>query len=326
MPISLDKLSYGVELELGNSYRFCRLPEGASWNDKDNTCVSSNGIANDPLGKLYEFGGEINTKPTYSISEQINHISEIYQSLTPAPVINYRSNLHIHVRVPGLKDDLEMCKVLLKYVDKYQQEAFDVVENIPLPPNKQTVSKEEYDGHVKRYNRRKKSHQYKLPDSRVEPMLNAKTTQEFYEEHAPATEKGRMWYFSPRAGINLRQIWEETETIEFRHFPGTLDVNEIEACIWWCQTFINAAFSKELITPKEFPTYGKFPEFQPYEFKTEEIYQWTNVDKNSRKEVAERLVLLKEKIDINDLTVPSSQMYDVMQEIKGISSSNALDI
>ena len=146
--ISCDGWSYGVELEYGNSYRFCELPEGASWNDKDNTCVSSTGIANDPDGKLYKYGGEINTKPTYSIEEQIAHIKEINSRLSPSPLVNYRSNLHIHIRVPGLRDDLEACKKLLRYIDKYQQQAFDIVEIIPIP-SKNGLSPEVYEWELK---------------------------------------------------------------------------------------------------------------------------------------------------------------------------------
>ena len=44
------------------------------WNDKDNTIVNSNGVANDPLGKLCKYGGEINTKPTSTVEEQVEII------------------------------------------------------------------------------------------------------------------------------------------------------------------------------------------------------------------------------------------------------------
>ena len=42
----------GVELEYGNVSLDCKLTGGATWNDKDNTVVSSTGIANDPKGVL----------------------------------------------------------------------------------------------------------------------------------------------------------------------------------------------------------------------------------------------------------------------------------
>lgn len=317
MNFSVKDWSYGVELEYGDCYRFGELPEGASWNDKDNTVVSSNGIANDPSGKLYSFGGEINTKPTDTISEQIEHIKDINKSLKPRFAINYRSNLHIHIRVPGLKDDLEAVKKLLRYVDTYQQEAFDIVEYIPKPdPN--TMTEKEYKGALKRYKRRQKSHQYKMPENRVNAMLAATTTQEFFEEHAPLTEKGRMWYFAPRAGINLRQLWEETNTIEFRHFPGTSNLNEMNSCIRWCEDFLNAALNKEDVRPMDLKDNGyEFPKFQTYNFKMEEIYQWTNFDKNSRGVVEKRLEALRDLIDIDDVAnVSYLDVYDAMLELK----------
>lgn len=314
-----DKTSftYGVELEYGDSYRFNELPTGAKWNDKDNTCVSTTGIANDPLGLLYKYGGEINTKPTETIKEQIEHIAEINAMLKPAPVVNYRSNLHIHVRVPGLKDDLESCKKLLRYIDEFQQHTFDIVETIPVP-SKSMLEPEVYEWALKRMKRRQKSHQYKLPESRVNAMMNAKTTQEFYEEHAPLTEKGRMWFFSPRAGINLRQMWEETNTIEFRHFPGTLDMIEMESCVRWCREFLDAALNTEK-TPTEifWETSYKFPKFQPYEFETEQIYQWTNFDAHSRKVVEKRLNALRENIDIDAVgSINSKDIYPHMVQLR----------
>src|SRR5690349_493203 len=55
-------LTYGLELEYGDWDRRKSMVDGAKWNDADNTCVSSTGIANDPWGKLYCFGGEANTR------------------------------------------------------------------------------------------------------------------------------------------------------------------------------------------------------------------------------------------------------------------------
>lgn len=309
--------SFGVELEYGDSRFNSILPSGAAWNMKDNTCVSTTGIANDPLGKLYEYGGEINTKPTWNIEEQVNHIAEINQILHPQPVVNYRSNLHIHVQVPGLKDDLDSCKKLLTYVHEYQQQAFDIVETIPVP-NKKMLEPEVYKWAVIRMKRRYKSHQHKLPSSRVQAMLAAKTTKEFYEEHAALTERGRMWFFSPRAGINLRQMWEETSTIEFRHFPGTLDMNEMESCIRWCRDFLNAALNTDE-TPVDLYNNNEynFPNFQPYEYETEQVYQWTNFDGNSRKDVENRLNALRQEINIDAIgSITSKDVYPVMCKIK----------
>ena len=313
-----ELFTYGVELEYGNCYRHAPLPDGAVWNAKDNTCVSSTGIANDPDGVLYVYGGEINTRPTKTVEEQVEHIHKINTALTnPSPIVNYRSNLHIHVRVPGLKDDLVSCKKLLSYIDKHQQEAFSIVERVPVPVR--GASEEVYTWALKRMKRRYKSHQYKLPQNRVAAMMAATTTKEFYEEHAPLTDKGRSWYFSPRAGVNLRQMWEETETIEFRHFPGTLDMEEMHSAILWCKEFLNQALNlggppSEI--PKNFKF--KFPEFGAYEFETEQIYQWTNFATNSKETIRLRLEELRGILDIDNIAeVTSLDVFPHLRKIQG---------
>jgi hypothetical protein len=315
----IDSLTYGAELEFGNCKIGSPLPEGASWNDQDYTCVSSTGIANDPKGITYQYGGEINTKPFASIDDLVDHIQQIQNCLHPSAIINYRSNLHIHVRVPGLREDLENCKKLLRYIDTYQQEAFDIVETIPEPS--ENLPPEVLLWARKRRNRRHRSHQYKLPKARVEAALAAKTTTEFFEEQVPMSPKGRM-YITQRAGINLRSLSSTTNTIEFRHFPGTLDAEEMRSAIRWCQNFLDAALNWDNFTPTDILNeHGPytFPDFQPYEFETEQVYQWTNVGENSRETVLNRLKYIRQHLDIDDMRTTSAEVYKLIKEVEGTS-------
>jgi hypothetical protein len=321
MTFSVDTFSYGVELEYGNCDRRVDLPDGAKWNFLDNTCVSSTGIANDPQAKLYQFGGEINTRPTMTIDEQVFHIDTINKTLAangPAPIVNYRSNLHIHIRVPGLKDNLPALKRLLKYIHTYQQQAFDIVEDIPVP-DKKTLPPLHYEWANKRYKRRQTSHQHKLPQKRYEAMMAATTPTEFFHEHAHKDAKGNpAWFQCPRAGINLRQLFEETNTIEFRHFPGTLKSNEMQSAITWCRDFLLLALAEDDLPPSsllEFTKY-EFPKFEEYEFETEQVYQFTNFDKNPRKEVEKRLTFLRERSIIDDMNTSSKEVYKHVLEYK----------
>lgn len=311
MTFDVKDFSYGVELEYGNCDRTTNLPDGATWNLKDNTCVSSTGIANDPQGKLYKYGGEINTRPTNTIEAQIEHIQLINEGLDS--IVNYRSNLHVHVRVPGLKDNLAAVKKLFQYIITHQQTAFSFIETIPYPEG--THPDKKYLAAIKRMKRNFKSHQSKVPPKRCVDMLAAKTTQEFFENHAPLTPKGRMWFFAPRAGINLRPLWGDTETIEFRHFSGTKDMKEMASAIRWCREFTNIALNGDILdSPIPFMAgfCYNFPRFHPFEYETEMVYQHTNLAKVSRKVVSERLDDLRKKIDIDDLKITSSQIYDVM--------------
>jgi hypothetical protein len=321
MTYDVKKWTYGVELEYGNCDRKIKdLPDGAKWNSLDNTCVSSTGIANDPQGKLYEFGGEINTRPTGSIEEQVEHIAKVNKFLRdngPAPIVNYRSNLHMHIRVPGLKDDLPALKRLLKYIHTYQQQAFDIVEDIPVPDPK-TMPALQFEWANKRYKRRLTSHQHKLPQKRYEAMMAATTPEEFWFEHAHKDAKGNpAWFQCPRAGINLRQLFEETNTIEFRHFPGTLNMAEMRSGLTWCREFLNLALNYDDTPPANLLISNNFnfPKFEPYEFETEQVYQFTNFDKNSRKVVSDRLTLLRQSVKIDDMSTPSTEVYKKVLEL-----------
>ena len=79
----------------------------------------------------------------------------------------------------------------------------------------------------------------------VKRILKAKTPKQFWHNHANVDKQGkRMWFITPRAGINLRQLFE-TKTLEFRHFPGTLDNDEMYSCLLWCREFMHAALTTD---------------------------------------------------------------------------------
>lgn len=313
-----DNWSYGVELEYGNVDRRIELPDDAQWNFLDNTCVSSTGIANDPRGEIYYFGGEINTRPTNTIDEQINHIAEINKAVNPA--INYRSNLHIHIHVPGLKDDLHGLKNLLNYVNACGKDAMELVEPIPIPVRK-NKTEDEYKWEMKRYKRRLKSHQHRLSETQVERMMSATNTKDFFENEAHKDAKGNpAWFQCPRAGINIRQIYEHSETLEFRHFPGTINMYEMIDAITWCKLFLDAALNNHAVSPVDIYNHRKwqFPKFAKYDYYAEQVYQYTNFDKNNRKTVEQRLKHLRKEVDIDDMNTPSKDVYDAMNKIEGI--------
>ena len=121
----------------------------------------------------------------------------------------------------------------------------------------------------------------------------------------------------------MRQMFEETETIEFRHFPGTLSSREMKDSIRWCYDFLDSALVTGL-RPRDLLVKGnyKFPQFQPYEFETEQLYQWTNHDKNKKSVIKERLEDLRKVIDIDDMNTKS---VDVYEHIKPKEESTGLE-
>lgn len=294
--IDLKHLTFGAEYEFGDIIT-SGLPKGLSWNGKDYSIVSSTGIANDPKRQLYTKGGEINSKPTDTVDEQLAMFEELL-AMHPEAQVNHRTNLHLHVRVPGLSEDLESLKKLLAYVHRTQAQVYEAIEQIPEPKEDEFPSKEEYKGALKRFRRRKVSHQYAVPRERVEKALNAETVEGFLSAHAPVDSKGNpAWGLTTRAGINLLQL-KETDTIEFRHFTCTKDIKELASCFVWINKYIQGAFEGATVNQLLSTYTFQFPPFMPYNHDMEVGYQYTNFDKNSRKVVKERLGSLAEHLNL----------------------------
>jgi hypothetical protein len=84
----------------------------------------------------------------------------------------------------------------------------------------------------------------------------------------------------PRLCVNLRQLWE-TDTIEFRHFPGTVDPERLQAAVEWCREFVKMALREG--GPKHDPRMvakyysQKLPTFKRYDHWLETGYQMTSV-------------------------------------------------
>ena len=270
--------TYGAEHELADWPRSRSLPKGYGIDVRDHSMVNSNGIAVDPTGKEYGFGGEINTPPTDTIEGQVSCLTQI-KELLPEATVNYRSNLHIHIRVPGLSYNLRNLKRIQSYIHKNMPKLFAIVQEIPKPTREEFETDLEFNGALKRWKRRKISHQTLLPQKRLEDQLMAKTIDEFFSLEAPKTADGKPAFFlQPRVCVNLRQLLQ-TNTIEFRHFAGTLNEQEMLASLCWCRDFLVAAFED---LPTEFFSINyklsDFPKFQPYIHWMEEIYKKTTHD------------------------------------------------
>lgn len=283
-----ESFTYGIELEFADINIHNKLPDGAIWNKQDYSIVSSNGIANDPTGALYQFGGEINTKPTKTIEEQLLHIQDIINILDPKPVINYKCNLHIHIGVPGLKDDLHSLKTIAWYIRNYEKQAYDICNPLLEPTKEKYPDKSELEAAIKRNNHNKKSHQLILSEERYQEIMNSTNFTEFYEGHFPGN-KGHKAYMSKRPGINMRSL-KDNGTIEFRHFFGTLDLLEYKSCITWCSEFLNAALNtgeepKSII--KRFP-WMIFPKAKRFSLYLQRGFEKTQYHKDETPEQKEQ--------------------------------------
>jgi hypothetical protein len=295
--LDFNNVTYGCEYEFGDIWR-TELPQGLTWNEKDYSIVSSTGIANDPRGKAYQRGGEINSVPTDSIDKQLAMFGALVAQ-HPEAAVNHRTNLHLHVCVPGLSEDLESLKKLLTYIDTNQAEIYAAIEPIPVPLRDDYLSEEAFKGALKRYKRRQVSHQYQVAKARVEEALQASNVREFFDAHSKLQGNGKRAYgLTTRAGINLLQL-QETNTVEFRHFTCTKDPQKLLHCFKWVSNFVPAALDgasvKELLSCSRW----EFPEFAPFDFAMECGYGYTNFQHNSRKVVEARLSKLRERVDID---------------------------
>lgn len=275
--------TYGAEFEFSDWPRDRELPAGGwSLDERDVTMVNSNGIAVDPKGISYRFGGEFKTPPcssSSSLAELLAGLLKVY----PECAVNYRSNLHVHIRVPGLRDDLAMLKRIAFFNWTHLKGLLeDLVEPIPRPTTKEYPKAEDFAGAMRRYRRRRVSHHTVIPLQRVSHQLEATTVDQFHEFEVPWSHKLKapQWQCQPRQAVNLRQL-RETDTIEFRHFPGTLDQAELRVAADWCCDYLRCAMEehddprlmfKELYADRQFPT------FQPYVHWMEKRYRATVLD------------------------------------------------
>lgn len=258
-------MTVGVELEWADVDRHATIPEHlGSWNNQDYSIVNSDGHANCPTGATWRWGGEINTRPTETAAEQDEIVRQLSALLSPT--INYKCNLHVHVAAPRLLEDLELLKSTAQRMRKAEPFVYSVVEPLPRPTAEEFPDPEELKGAVKRWRRNLDSHQHSLSDERFAEMMSARTHQEFKDAHAaPTVTGGRAWHIAKRPGMNLRSLWKHG-TIEFRHFPGTADPEEIESACSWCLLFTQAAIDGQL-SPREIyeSRSWRFPTFRRYD-------------------------------------------------------------
>jgi len=246
---NLDTYSwtFGCEHEWADWDQTIQLPNGWGIDRNDVTMVNSDGIAVDPKGISWKFGGELNSPPTSAAFDQGLLVENIRSWLClhgkPTPEANYRSNLHVHVRVPGLRDDLDALKKLAAFGHFAMPILLLMIEEIPKPDKRDFHDDSGgFKGAMRRYRRRLVSHHTVITGMRLSKQLAAPTVTEFFAAECPSDRQGLpLWHLAPRHAVNLRHLREATETIEFRHFPGSTDPVEVEQACKWCRHYLDVA-------------------------------------------------------------------------------------
>lgn len=289
--VDIIGLTYGAELELSDWPRGEPLEPGQGIDEKDNTMVNSSGVAVDPRGLLWSRGGEIQTAPTYEVEGQADQLADIMRKW-PETTVNYRSNLHVHVRVPGLREHLPSLKRFQLFIHEWMPLLLPIIEPLPRPVN-DYKTEEEYAGALKRWRRRRVSHQKLMLSERLRFQQEATSPEDFRDrEYRDFRTRALHPAIHPRLCVNLRQLWE-TDTIEFRHFPGTIDPERLQAAVEWCREFVKMALREG--EPKQDPRMvakyysQKLPTFKRYDHWLETGYEATSVKFWPRAELPARI-------------------------------------
>lgn len=230
--------TFGAEVEWGDIDRTRELPKEFYWDIKERTVMNSNGIAVDGAGKHWKKGGEILFAPAESVQALTYNFSQLL-ALFPEAALTHRNGIHIHIRVPGLKEDLAALKSLQQYIHTHLKDALPILEPISNPLRFDYKTEEDYELAIWHSKRMKRSHQSFVAQTFLDRQAAATSPKEFFQKEKPQRPNGTYAeHLMPRCCVNLRQMLQ-TDTIEFRHFFSTLSVLEFEAAAFWCERFLH---------------------------------------------------------------------------------------
>jgi hypothetical protein len=270
--------TYGSEIEAADWDTRVELPMGSTVDTQDYTVANSNGLGNDNTKVLNPFGGEVNVVKAGSIEAAVSEMMGVYRAITPY-TLNYTCNLHLHVGIPGLMENLNSLKNFASYIYKHQDILYgEILPPIPEPKKTDKAAR-------KRYNKRKQSHRRSLTKKIYDKQMVARSVQEFKDATDPKIH-GR-WVIS-RPGVNMNSLWDNG-TIEFRHWPACDDKEKLLWAYKWCAEFCHQAMINGL-SPRGILANmgGKFimEEFQPFDHEIDKVFQKTKFGDNTRKVIA----------------------------------------
>lgn len=263
--------TWGYEIEWGDIDRRVSIPAHlGAWEYAETDIVNLfdpfKYVACDPLGTEPYMGGEINTKPTYTWQEQVDRILELKKLFndngnTPtASVVNHG---HLHVFVPGLKDDIDALKRIVAYIKANQTDTIEACyqfsENGQMKACHGAKMYLKYDGGRE------------MPDYMCDNITNLATDFDHFIKLHAAGKDGVSMGRPFRYAINT-YCMKHTGTIEFRCFRSTTHPIELDAQFRFAEKFIDAALNngpsvKEILANQVF-------EFPPFVWNLSEYVGW----------------------------------------------------
>lgn len=285
-------LSFGLELELSDVDRRIDIPKtlgywegpkvGGYYMGAECSIANTNGKAVDPLCRTCKVGGEINTRPSYSIDAQLHRVLEIFD-LFPEIAVTHVNHQHCIVKI-----NEKITRDLIKNIFRYTQ------------LNEVDVVRKTYwnGGHEKYFGeglwkcsswgkwRLRSSGGRMIHPNTYNKIFRITEDQPYDITHLlltrticihPDTTVGN--HKSPRSAINLVNI--QNGVIEFRCFRATLDPVEIYSQLMFAKRYVEEAMKGERgLDVKKIFKENKYS-FAPLRF-DEEIQAWWEQTKHLR--------------------------------------------
>lgn len=255
---NVNNLSFGCELEWSDIDRRVDIPADlGSWEgpkiagyyvgseiDIVNTKGRWKGHGTDPLCLTCPVGGEIHTQPSNSIETQMIRVMKI-MNLFSTVAVACPNHGHIHVAIPGIKQDLKALKNIFRYVQREEGDLIKTCCGYTIEEAK-SVRESSLEQWVKDY--------LLVGDGKsLDPDIYAKveeatSVQEIIKllEYTPCTD----WYWdtnvrvptenSHRTAFNLFNL-TKGETVEFRIFRATINPVELYSTLYFSQRFVEEA-------------------------------------------------------------------------------------
>ena len=273
MSYNKNDCTFGYEIEWGDIDRTLEIPEHlGAWEYAETDIVNIHEpyrfVACDPMGTEPPVGGEVNTKPTATWEEQVDRIMELHDLFVAngdrpsASVVNHG---HLHVYVPGLKDDVESLKKLVAYIQKNQTDTIEACYQF-RDKNEMKLLKG-----AKMY--LKLDGGREMPDYMCENIINLTTDFDHFIKLHAAGKDGVSMGRPFRYAINT-YCMKHTGTIEFRCFRSTTDRKQIEDQFKFAIAFIDAALNDGPSVEKILDEYDY--DFPPFVWNPGEYKGWIN--------------------------------------------------
>lgn len=260
--VDSKKISFGCELEWSDIDRRVDIPitlgewEGpkiagyymGSEIDIVNTKGQWKGHGTDPLCIECKVGGEIHTQPSNTIDSQMYRIMDIMNRFSTVCVA-CPNHGHIHVGIPGIKQDLEALKNLFRYTQKNEADlikaccGYNEVEA-------QSVRDANLENWVKDYllvgdgkSINPDIYEQVEKAESVERILNLLENTPCDDWFWDTNKRVSLWN-SHRTAFNLFNL-TKGETVEFRIFRASINPVEIYSSLFFAKRYVEEALKGE---------------------------------------------------------------------------------